>query len=30
MGPEVFELEEKLKSYVGVKHCILVHQELML
>jgi UDP-2-acetamido-2-deoxy-ribo-hexuluronate aminotransferase len=22
MGPEVFELEEKLKSYVGVSHCI--------
>lgn len=22
MGPEVFELEEKLASYVGVKHCI--------
>ena len=22
MGPEVFELEEKLKSYVDVKHCI--------
>ena len=22
MGPEVFELEEKLSSYVGVKHCI--------
>ena len=22
MGPEVFELEEKLKSYVGVNHCI--------
>ena len=22
MGPEVFELEEKLKSYVNVKHCI--------
>ncbi|MDC1032324.1 DegT/DnrJ/EryC1/StrS family aminotransferase [Candidatus Marinimicrobia bacterium] len=22
MGPEVFELEENLKSYVGVKHCI--------
>ena len=22
MGPEVFELEEKLAEYVGVKHCI--------
>ena len=22
MGPEVFELEEKLADYVGVKHCI--------
>ena len=22
MGPEVFEIEEKLKSYVGVSHCI--------
>jgi dTDP-4-amino-4,6-dideoxygalactose transaminase len=22
MGPEVFELEEKLKSYIGVSHCI--------
>lgn len=22
LGPEVFELEEKLKSYVGVNHCI--------
>ena len=22
MGPEVFELEEKLAAYVGVKHCI--------
>ena len=22
MGPEVFEFEEKLKSYVGVNHCI--------
>ena len=22
MGPEVDELEEKLSSYVGVKHCI--------
>ena len=22
MGPEVFELEEKLANYVGVKHCI--------
>jgi len=22
MGPEVFELEEKLKSYVDVKHCV--------
>ena len=22
MGPEVFELEEKLKKYVGVNHCI--------
>lgn len=22
MGPEVFELEERLASYVGVKHCI--------
>jgi UDP-2-acetamido-2-deoxy-ribo-hexuluronate aminotransferase len=22
MGPEVFELEEKLAQYVGVKHCI--------
>ncbi|WP_371372120.1 DegT/DnrJ/EryC1/StrS family aminotransferase [Sporomusa aerivorans] len=24
MGPEVFELEEKLAAYVGVKHCISV------
>jgi UDP-2-acetamido-2-deoxy-ribo-hexuluronate aminotransferase len=24
MGPEVFELEEKLAQYVGVKHCISV------
>ncbi len=24
MGPEVFELEEKLASYVGVRHCITV------
>lgn len=24
MGPEVFELEEKLAKYVGVKHCISV------
>ncbi|HTN66974.1 MAG TPA: DegT/DnrJ/EryC1/StrS family aminotransferase [Burkholderiaceae bacterium] len=24
MGPEVFELEEKLAEYVGVKHCISV------
>src|SRR6185437_8637604 len=22
MGPEVFELEERLAAYVGVKHCI--------
>ena len=22
MGPEVFELEEKLISYIGVRHCI--------
>ena len=22
MGPEVFELEEKLADYVGVKHCV--------
>ena len=22
MGPEVFELEEKLSNYVSVKHCI--------
>ena len=22
MGPEVFELEKKLRSYVNVKHCI--------
>ena len=22
MGPEVYELEEKLAEYVGVKHCI--------
>lgn len=22
MGPEVFELEQKLAEYVGVKHCI--------
>ena len=22
MGPEVFELEEKLAEYVGVSHCI--------
>ena len=22
MGPEVFELEEKLAAYVGIKHCI--------
>jgi len=22
MGPEVFELEEKLATYIGVKHCI--------
>jgi dTDP-4-amino-4,6-dideoxygalactose transaminase len=22
MGPEVFELEEKLKSYIGIRHCI--------
>lgn len=24
MGPEIAELEEKLASYIGVKHCILV------
>lgn len=24
MGPEVFELEEKLADYVGVKHCVAV------
>ena len=24
MGPEVFELEEKLAAFVGVKHCISV------
>ena len=24
MGPEVFELEERLADYVGVKHCIAV------
>ena len=24
MGPEVIELEEKLATYVGVKHCITV------
>ena len=29
LGPEIYELEEKLSKFVGAKHCISVLVELM-